>query len=210
MTTNSFCLATLLGLPFFGDARAQLITLEPDNYADNTVLNLVLPQVRLVTAGDNNLPIPFDVTAVTQTTPFNPPTGQRVFSHVGVPFFNGIRRLRMDFNGTVAGISIDFQGSIGETDQGRLDVYNSQNVLLDSFLTAPLAGGQTQTMSVTRLSTDIAYALAFTTQPNLGFGRLDHLVFSTPVPEPSTPLFLTLGALGLAGMSRRRKSAEQF
>jgi hypothetical protein len=128
---------------------------------------------------------------------------------VGIPFFNVIRKMRMDFNGVTSSVSIDFQGSSGGTDQGRLDVYSSQNILLDSFVTAPLAGGQTQTMTVTRLTPDIAYALAFTTVPNLGFGRLDHLVFGTPVPEPSTFPLAALGALGLAGRKWRRRTLRR-
>src|SRR5204863_668557 len=102
-----FCLC------FLASTAPGQIVVEPDNYADNAVLNHVVPEVSLITAANNNLPhqpAPFDITGVTSTFPFQPPTGSKVFAHVGVPFFYTDRRLRMDFNGLVSEISIDFQG----------------------------------------------------------------------------------------------------
>ena len=39
-------------------AEAQLIVVEPDNYPEFSVMNDVVPQVHLFTAGTNNLPHP--------------------------------------------------------------------------------------------------------------------------------------------------------
>ncbi len=182
-------------------ARAQLITLEPDHYPNGATLNLVNPAVRLITAGNNNLPhvpAPFSVWATTSFLPFAPPTGTNVFSHVGVPFFNSDRRLRMNFAGLVSTVSIDFQGgAAGVQEQGLLAVYDLNNLLLGSYTTAGLLGGQIETMSLTRPTPDIAYAVAYTLTANSPFGRLDHLVFNAPVPvpEPAAIWFIATGAL---------------
>lgn len=174
--------------------NAQILTLEPDNYADGTVLNHVLSQVSLVTAASNNVPIPFDVTAKTSTFPWQPPTGNNVFSHVGVGFFNQDRKLRMDFNGLVSFVSIAFQGGNNlVTERGQLDVFGAGGNLLRSYITQPLLGGQTEIMSITEPIPDIAWASAFTVAGDNPFGRLDALSFSTPVPEPA-PIGLLMAA----------------
>jgi len=186
----------VLSVLLVGNLGAQLITLEPDNYADGTVLNHVLPQVGLVTAASNNVPIPFDVTARTSPAqPFLPPTGQNVFAHVGVPFFNVDRKLRMDFNGLVSYVGITFQGGNNlETERGQLDVFGIGGNLLRSYVTQPLLGGQSEVMSITEPLADIAWATAYTVAGDNPFGRLDYLTFSTPVPEPSS-----MALFGLAG-----------
>ena len=186
-------------------APAQSIVVEPDDYASGTALNHISPFVSLITAANNNLPhppAPFDVRATTSVFPFQPPTGTNVFAHAGVPFWYTDRRLRMDFAGLVSTLSIDFQGGTANVQElGTLEVYSSQNVLLGACVTAPLFGGQIETMSISHASADIAYAIAYTLPGQTTFGRLDHLVFSTPVPvpEPATFGLLVLGAAGAIG-----------
>src|SRR3954467_5936713 len=175
---------------------AQIITLEPDNYTNGTVLNHVLPQVSLIVAASNNVPIPFDVLATTSTMPWQPPTGNNVFAEQpGVPFFNVDRKLRMDFNGLVSYVGITFQGGNNlETERGQLDVFGIGGNLLRSYVTQPLLGGQSEVMSITELVADISWATAYTVAGDNPFGRLDYLTFSTPVPEPSS-----MALFGLAG-----------
>lgn len=194
--------------------RAQLLVLEPDNYTNGTVLNHIIPEVSLITAADNNQPhppAPFDVRATTSTFPFMPPTGNNVFAHAGgIPFWYTDRRLRMDFAGLVSTLSIDFQGGNSLVqERGTLEVYNGQNVLLASYLTAPLLGGQIETMSINRALPDIAYAIAYALPGQSQFGRLDHLVFNTPVPvpEPSILWMLGVGGLGILVLHRRVRTS---
>ena len=188
------------------NVQAQSIVVEPDDYASGTALNHISPFVSLITAAGNNLPhppVPFDVRATSSVFPFQPPTGTNVFAHArGVPFWYTDRRLRMDFAGLVSTLSIDFQGGTANVQElGTLEVYNSQSVLLGAYVTAPLFGGQIETMSISHPSADIAYAIAYALPGQTSFGRLDHLVFSTPVPvpEPATLGLLALGATGVIG-----------
>ena len=60
-------IALTIALVSVATAHAQLITLDPDNYPDGTVLNTVIPSVSLITAGANNIAIPFNVTARIET-----------------------------------------------------------------------------------------------------------------------------------------------
>jgi hypothetical protein len=190
-------------------AGAQLIVVEPDNYADFSVVNDVVPQVHLFTAGTNNLPHPpqgFDVTARTSTFPFLPPTGTNVFAHASVPFWNTDRRLRMDFAGPVSSVSIDFQGGTSLTQEvGRLEVYDAGGTLLEAYSTARLEGGQIETMTINRPSADIQWAVAYADESGFPFGRLDFLRFSTPVPEPSTWVLVSAGLGVLFFALKRRK-----
>ena len=180
---------------------AQLITIEPDNYATGTVLDHIVPEVHLTTAGANNQPIPpvpFPVTSQ-PTPPGYPSTGVNVFAQAGVNFFWDAVRLRMDFNGLVQSISLDSIGSGFNLapERGHLDVYNSENILIDSYTTGVLGAGQVQTMSLSHADPDMAWAVAWSEGQT--FGRLDHLVFSTPVPVPEPAMALLFGA-GVVGI----------
>jgi hypothetical protein len=204
MKTIAICIA----LVSFTTANAQLLTLEPDNYPDGTILNNVMPGVSLITAGANNVPFTlFNVTTRVETFPYQPPTGSAVFAHVGIPFWNTDRRLRMDFNGVVSSISIDFMGSTplaGEV--GRMEVYGLGGELLQQYTTQPLFGGQVELMDIQRSQSDIAWAVAYTLPGQSVFGHLDHLVFSQPVavPEPATVVLFSLAGIVMLLRLRRR------
>ena len=191
-------------------AEEKFVGLDPDDYAHGTVLNRVIPEVGLITAGRDNLPHPprpFDVTVYETSFPWQPPTGDSIFAHAGVGFWNTDRRLRMDFNGLVSSVSIDFQGGDNlVAEQGLLEVYTLGGILAGTYLTQPVFGGQVETMSITHAVPDIAWAIAYTTTGNSPFGRLDHLIFSAPVPvpEPQTIGLLGLGAIAVFGCARPR------
>src|SRR5688572_20750055 len=142
-------LSALVWTLAFG-AGAQTYIIEPDDYADGTVLDHVLSAVHLTSAGADNLPIspvPFEVTAVGDLLDFAT-TGTNVFAHANVPFWNSDRRLRMEFAAPVAFVAIDFAGGQYFTNEtGRLDGYDAAGHLVASYLTAPLAAGHMETMT---------------------------------------------------------------
>jgi hypothetical protein len=186
-------------------AKAQIVV-EPDNYANGTELTSIVPQVTLNTTLSDNVPVPlFFVTATDDSV-----TGRRVFAHNNIPFFANERRLRMDFSGLVSSISLEFiAGNALTAHIGRLEAYNSQNALIDTYVTSPLLG-TAETMFLSRSVADIAWVVAYSDPGASPFGRLDHLVFSDPVvvPEPSVSL---LGiALAFAFMCRTRSFRCRF
>ena len=186
----------LLLLPI---AKAEIIV-EPDNYANQTELTSVVPQVTLNTTLSDNVPVPlFFVTATDDSV-----TGRRVFAHFNIPFFTNERRLRMDFSGLVSSISLEFiAGNALSEHIGRLEAYNSQNALIGTYITSPLVG-TAETMFLSRAMPDIAWAVAYSDSSGSPFGRLDHLAFSDPVmvPEPSMTL---LGAALVIGFIAARR-----
>ena len=181
-------------------ADAVLVTIEPDDYPDDTVLNNISPYVSLVTAGANNLPIPFGVTAKTDT--FNAPTREKVFAHVGVGFWNSDRRLLMTLNQPIDYISIDFAGGWNlNNERGYLDAFDINLNLLDRYITSPLQYGDVETMSVA--GANIAFAVAYI-PPGLGsFGRLDNLSLNV-VPEPSVAALLIVGLSSLLFIRKQK------
>jgi len=189
----------------FATAPGQLITIEPDDYADRTVLTGLFSEVMLSTTLSDNVPVGlFVVTAHDDGFDFAP-TGQRVFGHAHVPFWNNERRLRMDFAGLVSTIQIDFAGGNSFTqERGRIDVYGTGDILLDSYTTGLLGGGQVDTMAISRPAPDIQWAVAYVPSGEGSFGRLDHLAFSAPVPEPSSLALAGAGLLTLWVWRRRR------
>ncbi len=200
-----------LGVAMSAEAKSAeaksvtLLELEPDNYADTEVVNTVLDEVTLVTLDNFNRPI-FDVTANVVFKGLSS-TGKMAFGHANVGFWNDYRRLRMTFSGTVQQVNIDFIGwSSLDPSIGQLEAYNAEGNLLDIYLTGWMGSGQWETMSISRPSDDIAYAIAYIADGNGSSGGLDHLVFSAPVAEPSS---ITLAGIGcatlLAAAWRRRK-----
>lgn len=188
------------------NSPAAIYIIEPDNYANGTVLNHVFPAVNLTTAGSDNLPIPpisFDVTASYDGFGFAS-TGTNVFGHAGVQFWNTNRRLRMDFTTPVSLLSIDFiGGDLFTNDVAQLDAYNSSGILLASYISSPRASDSVETLTISRLAGDISWAVAYSGPGNGDFIRLDNLQFTT-VPEPSTTMLLLL--IGTVGLVWKRNS----
>lgn len=188
-------LLLLITLALAFRARAQTYVIEPDDYADGTVLDHILTAVHLTSAGADNLPIPpvpFEVTAVGDLLDFAP-TGTNVFACANVPFWNSDQRLRLEFTSPVSSVTIDFAGGQYFTNEtGRLDGYNAAGQLVASYVTAPRAAGHKETMTISREATDIAWAIAYV-PPGLGvFGRLDNLRFGV-VPRPVLQISMANG-----------------
>lgn len=160
--------------------QAQSFNIEPDAYSEGTVLDHLLPDVHLTSAGADNLPIPpvpFEVTAVGDLLDFAT-TGTNVFGCANVPFWNSDRRMRMEFAAPMSWVMIDFAGGqYFANETGQLDGYNADNQKVASFTTAPLAAGHAETMTISRESGDIAWAVAYVPPGHGVFGRLDNLRF---------------------------------
>src|SRR4030095_9126266 len=102
----SVALALSLSAPLVG----QTIVIEPDDYPEATVLDTISPHLALHTTLDDNIPVPiFHVTANVDGLHFAP-TGTKVFGEANVPFWNNLRRLRIDFGTPVSRIQIAFAG----------------------------------------------------------------------------------------------------
>ncbi len=157
----------------------QSIVIEPDNYADGTLLENIRPEFTLSTTLSNNVPVPlFEVTATIDPFSFAP-TGASVFGHAGVPFFYTDRRLRIDFNRRVVGIEIQFAGGqFFQTEIGRLRLFNAANQLIAEQTTQPLGPGASETLALSRPAGDADYAIAYIAPGEGDFGRFDRLVVS--------------------------------
>lgn len=202
-------IALLLSLGIIGSpfrTPAQLITIEPDNYANGTVLDHLFPALTLTTADAANHSMPFfPVTAVTENFAGYAPTGTKVFGNAGVNFWNNDWRLRLDFAQPANFLALSFGGGNffqGET--ARLDVFNLSGNLLASYVSQPRVGGSFETLTLSRPAGDIAWAVAYLPPGGGSFGRFDQLQFSI-VPEPALSAFLLVTATTCLGVSRRAR-----
>jgi len=161
------------------DDDTQSFTIEPDDYPEGTVLRDVIEAVSLSTAlDDNNIADSFDVTASDDGLDLEP-TGERVFGHEGIQFFNSDRRLRLDFNRPAREIRLTFAGgTFFETEIGVLQAFGANDALLAEYTTAPRGAGQTEVMTIVRPTADIAWAVAYSQD---SFGRLDYLVVTVAI-----------------------------
>jgi hypothetical protein len=197
-----------------GPVAAAPILIEPDDFVANPDMTNPAPGVRLSTALSDNSPVPlFVVQSVDE--PLNlASTGDRVFSHVGIPFMSDERRLRIDFTaGLGSSVGIDYISSgftFGEV--GRLEVYGASGLLLESVASpnppdTALPRGTIVPLTITRPTADISFAVAYSQG---GFGRFDALQVETAdsavVPEPSAAVLglIGLAASGLGSRLRRR------
>jgi hypothetical protein len=158
-----------------GQLVEQTETIEPDDYADGTELTLVSALMSLSTALDDNSVVAlFEVTA-SEDGQGLAPTGEQVFGHAGIPFFNDNRRLRMDFVSHASAIHVVFGGgTFHATEIGRLQAFDESGELLAEYSTALLGAGESETMTLTREAADIAWAVAYA-EGDGAFGRLDEL-----------------------------------
>jgi hypothetical protein len=186
-------------------ARATLIVVEPANFPVGTDLSNPAPGLHLSTALSDNTPVPL-FTVLTAAG-----MNGEVFSHVGIPFFDDIRRLRMDFDDSASAVTIDYisSGFFG-VEFAHLDVFGAGGQLLQSVTSDVEPAGTVQTLSITRPTNDIQFAVAYS--DGLTFGQFDFLrvdVGPVAVPEPSTAVLLATGAAawGLGRGWRRPRRA---
>jgi protocatechuate 3,4-dioxygenase beta subunit len=159
-------------------------TFDPDNFTNNQALNRAFSGVTLSYLGNSTNSV------IALPTPAGSAGGARVFGGVGDATYSpefyddsssGGYQLRINFAAPVTSVSIDAIGTARYSGQakGRLRIYNSSNVLLATLTTTnALAGGQLTTMTLSRPTADIAYALA--SSDNIFTGvLLDNLRFTT-------------------------------
>ncbi|MCC6511099.1 MAG: cadherin domain-containing protein, partial [Pirellulaceae bacterium] len=154
--------------------------INPDTFALNTDVSNISSNVTLVSAGSDNVPQGFKIRVVQRAFT----TGDHIFSHEGVGFFNNDRRMRMDFYAPAQGVSIDFVGNSDFTaTYGRLEIFNSADVSMGFIRTQPLGNGQRQRLSLSSPNNDIAWALAYPDNTYLNsspFGILENLEITIP------------------------------
>jgi hypothetical protein len=196
------CLLTVaIFLHLFGLAQAAAYRIEPDDYAEDTNLNDILPVVdlRIYNSYAFNFPDQFgvfpDPTVIPITANENEDifggyftsTGIKSFAHSGIGFFTKGAELAMKFSEPASQVTIDFIGRDAlDPAVGILQIYSPQGALLDTVTTSPLFDHQTATMSFTRSQSDIGYARAYSSDEADVFGTLDNLRF-------------TIGATALSG-----------
>lgn len=169
------------------DDQGQPVTLqqriEPDDYADSQILNNVHPGATLSSIGPG-------VTSADVLSRVRSPasTGSRVLAHVigggsvSAEWTQQDRRLRIDFTDPVHIVRLDAVSN-STSDYGRLEIYDANDRLLGRYTTQALADGEVETMVLSSLGHDIAYAIA---SAHLGTAvRLDNLRFG-PLTEAVT------------------------
>ncbi|MGE0481236.1 MAG: hypothetical protein AB7Q17_12260, partial [Phycisphaerae bacterium] len=136
--------------------------LEPDDFPHETDLTLISPHLRLYTALDTNEIVELFYVTATDDGQGLAPTGQRVFGHFNIPFFNDDRRLVMVFDVNASAVSIAFAGgTFSQTETGRLQVFGAGGQALAEYVTSPRGAGEIEVMTITRDSADIAFAIAY-------------------------------------------------
>jgi hypothetical protein len=199
-------------------ANASPIIVEPDNFPSGTNISNAVPGVTLTAFSTPPIilgAVPnSNVLAMSNLVGSYAPTGTLVFgtsnAAAGIfqsSWFNGDHQFRATFATPTDFVSIMVApDAIGDSDPAFFEIYDSSNVLLDSFA---YLGTGIQTVSFTRPTADIAYLIA--RNPNLVSGEsfiLDRLVFNdqSNVPEPlSVAVFGGLMAVG--GLVARRRKA---
>jgi hypothetical protein len=145
-----------------------------------TDLTNLFPNATLTIADANGDNIGFKVRTV--TNPNN--AGDRIFSHEGIGFNHIDRKIKVAFYTEANAVSVVANGAEALTDSfGRLEVYNKNNALLQFTQSGPMRRGNIATLSISRPTADIKYAIFYTNNaiPNSSpFGSFDNLVYSFP------------------------------
>lgn len=189
-----------------GLASGTITVVDPDAFSAGTVLNNAFAGVTLSSVGSgwngaNGAVIAVDPLAYTEA--FSASTGSLSFGTDDASFPHlfmdmGFLQLRADFDTPVSFVSLDFIGN-DSSDTGELLAYDSNDNLIESALTGPLATNEVGTLTISSVSSNIAYILAGGDSGSSSLG-LDNLSY---IPEPTTICLLGLGGLVLG----RRKRA---
>jgi hypothetical protein len=177
-----------------GDGQFDGGIIEAGDFAPGTVLNTVHPKATLLTINGANSNV------IAQNSTLSS-TGARVFGNANSSSglwgngstATGSPRLRINFATPQASVSIDAI-SDGAARKGRLEIYDANNNLLGVYITATLSfSRQFETMTLTRPTADIAYAIA---SGDTGFSvYLDNLQF-VETPGLLADPFTTTNASG--------------
>ena len=140
--------------------------IEPDDYAPNAVIGTVSPDATLTAIGTATSGGTVYARSVGQGS-----TGSQAFSACSFTASGGAcsiyqtewtsrtRQLRIDFASPVTTVSIDAVSN-NDSDYGRLAIYDANDNLLARYTTDALSSGQFETMTLSRPTADIAYAIA--------------------------------------------------
>jgi hypothetical protein len=186
-------ITTAIFLQLIGLGHAAAYRIEPDDYAEDTNLNDILPVVdlRIANGSDYTFPDQFgvfpDPTVIPITATENEDifggyftsTGIKSFGAAGIGFFTDSFSLGMKFSAPASQVTIDFIGrNTLQPAVGILEIYNPQGALLDTFTTGPLFAHQTAAMTFTHAQADIGYARAYSSDEADVFGTVDNLRFT--------------------------------
>jgi len=141
----------------------QHVHVEPGDYPDGVRLNSLVSGATLSYVG----PEPQEIYSASS------PFGGKVFAHNSDYLWRGGERLRIDFEAPVCLVSIGFTSDDGSS--GRLEVYDSEDRLIDFYVTELLSPGGPELMFLERSACDIAYAIVGANSG--GAGALDGLMF---------------------------------
>lgn len=160
---------------------------EPDQFAESTVLNSQVAGVTLTAFGTgvaNN--------QVLATTTASAATGSKALANrvsstnqISSDWTEHTRQLRADFATPTNQVRMDAFG-VTAGSIGRLEIYSAANVLLGRYTTAALTGGARETMTLTRPTADIAYAVF--RAHNGATIRLDNLRFGPDASDKTDSL----------------------
>jgi len=156
-----------------------VVSVEPDDYPDDTVLNTISPAVTLsdeiTPAGD-----------VTSQNSGIAPTGPRVFgspAHGASGWRDDSALFRADFTVPTNFASV-VAGSDDGSDATRLQAFDANGDLLEEVVSAGLSSGQSEVLSITRNSPEIAFITAGGINGDIS--PLDVLSFHEPVADVDT------------------------
>ena len=201
MKTCNLATAIAAVLLLADDLDAATHRIEPDDYAEGTVLNDIDPlvELRIYNGSFNpNFPANFGVFPDPAVIPLTAnenedvfggyftSTGSKSFGQPDIPFFPESRQLAMRFLAPTSQVSVDFIGTSTLAGAvGILEIFSAQGALLDSFTSAPITAHEVVALSIARSEADIGYARAYSGPENDPFGALDNLQFVTSSAELS-------------------------
>jgi hypothetical protein len=143
---------------------------EPDEHPVGLPLNTTIPGVTLSVVNSptaNVVPI---------STSFAP-TGATAFGRAGSSLWSLGQGLRADFAQSTGQVSITV-GSDDSSDTSVLQAFDANNVLLESVTSTALSAGQSQILTITRPTNDIAFVIAGGSGGDVAL--LDRLTFNSP------------------------------
>ncbi len=189
-----------------GSANATIVTADADAFATGTDISNAFAGLTLSFEGTTSFGITDGIIySADESGALLASTGTRVFGTADPTYpnlFTGASTsvFRIDFDTTMFTVSVDALAD-DISDLAQLTAYTAGDVVIDTYLTALMVSGASETMTVN--GGNIAYVIAEGVSPDaVGF---DNLVANT-VPIPAA-VWLFGSGLGLLGWFRRRQTA---